>query len=167
MIVIRPTAKLGKKIHENVRQSIGLQEDPLLDWHATLLTSGRTQYILFMNSWSFYTGISFGAGITDNSKFIKTFFSVVRDQMTDDGLLDAYGNRIAENAGAILCAKAAHRSATGVLTECALTAKLALDERAPNQVASLLNQMVWAPLDGLTPLECMRTACGVTPSDMR
>lgn len=159
MLTIRPTQKLAKKIKAAVDKAVEAQENPLQDWHATLFTCGRTQYILFLNTATLYAAISYGAGVTDDDKFIKLFFSTVGDQMRGDGMGEAYEEHTANASDGIFLAKSVSRSATGIMTEYVKMAQYELAERSPDGVASLLNRMIWTPIDYEKPVDCLRAAC--------
>ena len=158
VLTIRPTQKLAKKLKREVDQSVPVQDNPLLDWHATLFTYSRGQYILFLNTATLYTAIAHGAGITNEDRFLKLFFSTVESQMRRDALREAYVDHVANAENGLLLARAANRSATGIMTEYVKVAKDELDEKSPGQVASLLNAMIWSPIDYKQPLECLRVA---------
>ena len=50
-MIIRPTLKLAKKLHEpDLSAALGPARNPLLDWHAALFVANRYQYMLVMNT---------------------------------------------------------------------------------------------------------------------
>ena len=72
-MIFRITQKLAMKIDEAPEVTLPPEDNPFRDWHATLFTADRYQYILWMNTPSLYTIISRGADIRDSTSFIRRF----------------------------------------------------------------------------------------------
>ena len=80
-MILRLTAKLGKKIGFLPAQSLPLDDNPFADWIGHLFTAQRTQYIILSNTTSLYSIIMFGRGITDDNKLIQQSMSNVKQFM--------------------------------------------------------------------------------------
>jgi len=61
-MILRVTAKLGKKIKSIPTETLPLDADPFADWSAHLFTAERRQYILLANTTSLYTVVMPGRG---------------------------------------------------------------------------------------------------------
>ncbi|MCA9261631.1 MAG: hypothetical protein KDA61_20580 [Planctomycetales bacterium] len=70
-MILRLTQKLGAKIKAGKLTELPLDENPYADWSGRLFTAARTQYILLSNTASLYSCVMFGAGVTDDSRFIE------------------------------------------------------------------------------------------------
>ncbi len=64
--------------------------NPYADWSCHLFTADRSQYILMSNTKSLYSCVMYGAGITDDSRFIERVLSTIREFMENDGQAFAY-----------------------------------------------------------------------------
>ena len=159
MLIIRPTLKLATKIDATPLQTIESSPNPLLDWHASLFTFQRSQYILVMNTVTQYAACFYGAGNSDITRFMKSFYSSVGDQMKLDGLGEGYTRLLAEHADGIIFAKASSRSATGTMVEYIKMAPDFLADQAPPYFAARCNELIWAPLDYKTPRSCLEKIC--------
>ncbi|WP_407652598.1 DUF6933 domain-containing protein [Aporhodopirellula aestuarii] len=93
-----------------------LDENSYADWSCHLFTADRTQYIIMSNTKSLYSCVMYGAGITDDSRFIERALSTLREFMEDDGQSFACQRFIALASGTISFAKALNRSVTGSMT---------------------------------------------------
>ena len=70
-MILRVTAKLGKKIKHIPSEALPLDADPFADWSAHLFTAERRQYILLANTTSLYTVVMPGRGITSVDTFVR------------------------------------------------------------------------------------------------
>ncbi len=85
IMIIRLSHQLGKKIGVKTTQSFPLHSNPFADWSAHLFTADRTQYIIMVNTTSLYSVMTFGRGITNDSKFLGRMTSVLGEFLRDDG----------------------------------------------------------------------------------
>jgi hypothetical protein len=69
------------------------------------------------NTKSLYSCVMYGAGITDDSRFIERALSTIREFMEDDGQAFVYQRFIAPDSSTVSFAKALSRSVTGSMTE--------------------------------------------------
>lgn len=154
-MILRITTKLGKKIHITPAISLPLASNPLVDWSATLFTADRTQCVLFSNSASLYSAVSYGKGITDDSLFIKRAMSAIADVLEDDGYDFIYQRLIAPSNRTVQFSKALNRSVTGSMNDLVNHAKFNLIERqlSPFDVADRLNRIPMGALDYAHPRE--------------
>ena len=65
-MILRVTAKLGKKIGIDPATRLDRDPNPFTDWTADLFRAGRVQYILVTNTASLYSMLMYGKGIIDD-----------------------------------------------------------------------------------------------------
>ena len=160
---LRITQKLAKKIKEPVKlPALEAHPEPLADWTANLFIHDRTHYIICSNTATLYSCLFFGAGITDHSLFIKSALQRIRDIMEDDGLEEAYLQRIVPHTGGICFGKALNRRVTSSITEQIYLAKILLEDPklALYQVAEKLNKNILSYLDSKKPRDAFLEICG-------
>lgn len=143
-MILRLSQKLKTKIKAGKLGEMPLDENPYADWSCHLFTADRTQYIIMSNTKSLYSCVMYGAGITDDSRFIERALSTIRKFMEDDGQSFAYQRFIAPASGTVSFAKALSRSVTGSMNELVLAASnsLQIDEIAPHDVGFDLNDLL-------------------------
>ncbi len=143
-MIFRLSQKLATKIKAGHLTSLPLDENPIADWSAHLFVADRTQYILLSNTKSLYSTVTYGAGMTDESRFIDRALSNLRDFMNDDAQQLVYRRFIAPAAATVRFAKALDRRATGSMNELVLhaTAMLVEDELSPYDVGFRLNDLL-------------------------
>jgi hypothetical protein len=122
-MIIRVSAKLGKKIHVSPKQSLPLNQNPYADWSADLFTADRTQYILLTNTASLYSMVMYGRGITTDSRFLRSAIRVIGEVLRDDGHQFIFERLVAPNTGQITFSKALNRSVTGSMSDLGYQAK--------------------------------------------
>ena len=113
-----------------------------------LFTADRVQYIIVANTPSLYSGVMFGRGITDESRFLERAVATIRDVLEDDGQAFVFRQFIAPQSGTVRFAKALDRSLTGSLNELVATATILFEERqySPHAVADHLNDFLLSRL---------------------
>jgi hypothetical protein len=166
-MIMRLSAKLGKKIGVKPTESLPLDEDPLADWSATLFRADRAQYILITNTAALYSVVMFGRGITDGNRFLQMGINTIGEVLRDDGLGDAFDNRVAAAARSVHFSKALNRSVIGSMNDLAYNAQIQLVERgvSPYDTSFLLNGIPMGALDYAHPREALRLLFeGQTPS---
>lgn len=84
-MIVRVSAKMGKKIHVSVAKSLPADANPFADWSTHLFTADRVQYILITNTPSLYSMVIYGRGITDDSQFLGQITSHMGEFLCDDG----------------------------------------------------------------------------------
>ena len=70
-MILRLSEKLNKKIGAGTLSTLPPDENPYADWSCHLFTADRTQYIIMSNTKSLYSCVIYGAGITDDSRFMQ------------------------------------------------------------------------------------------------
>jgi hypothetical protein len=125
-----------------------LDENPYADWSFHVFTADRTQYILLSNTASLYSCVMYGAGITDDSRFIERALSTIREFMEDDGQAFVYQKFIAPASATVSFAKALSRKVTGSMNELVMAATHSLEsgEVAPHDVGFYLNDILLSAL---------------------
>ena len=157
-MIIRPTLKLAKKLHEpELPSALGPARDPLLDWHAALFVANRHQYMLAMNTFSLFSVVLPGSGIVDLGSFLDEVLAGMRATMAHSGLF-LYSSRIAPNAGRVSICKTLGPSPLGSLNDMVWHAKghLTYNTLSPIDAGLRLNNMPCGPLNYRTPLEFIR-----------
>jgi hypothetical protein len=147
-MILRLSQKLNSKIKVGKLTEMPLDENPYSDWSCHLFTADRTQYIILMNTASLYSCVMYGAGITDDIRFIERALSTIREFMEDDGQLFAYQRFIAPASGTVSFAKAWNRSVTGSMNDLVNHAKdwLVEDEISPHDLGFHLNDILLSAL---------------------
>lgn len=141
-VIVRLSAKLGKKLGESPSESLPAHPNPFADWSAHLFTADRTQYTLICNTPSLYSMVMFGRGITDHCTFLDGLTSYMREFLKDDGHAFIYRSVIAPETGEVSFCKPLSRAIIGSMNELVYLAKCHLieDEMAPYQVGLRLNE---------------------------
>jgi hypothetical protein len=116
-MIFRLSQNLSEKIKAGTLAALPLHDNPLTDWSAHLFRAGRTQYILLSNTQSLYSLMISGKGITNDSQFIGSALSGIRESMQGDGQGAAYERFIAPASGSVQFAKALNRSVTGSIND--------------------------------------------------
>ena len=154
-MIIRPTLKLAKKLHEpDLSAALGPARDPLLDWHAALFVANRYQYMLVMNTFSLFSVVLPGSGIVDLGSFLDEVLAGIRDTMAHSGLF-LYPSRIAPNTDRVSICKTLGPSPVGSLNDMVWHASghLIEGDLSPLEASLRLNDMPCGPLKYRTPLE--------------
>lgn len=154
-MIIRPTLKLAKKLHEpDLSAALGPARDPLLDWHAALFVANRYQYMLVMNTFSLFSVILPGSGIVDLGSFLDEVLAGIRNTMAHSGLF-LYPSRIAPNTDRVSICKTLGPSPLASLSDMAWHAMryLIAHDKSPLEASILLNDIPRGPLKYRTPLE--------------
>lgn len=150
-MIIRLSQKLAKKIKVGALDTVPLDGNLYADWSAHIFTADRTQYILLANTKSLYSCVTYGKGITNESKFTERALSTIREFMQDDGQQFAHRKFIAPASGTIQFAKALSRSVTGSMNDHVHAAKFMLaDDMAPSEIGYRLNE---TPMSALVDSE--------------
>lgn len=147
-MIFRLSQKLGTKIKAGKLGEMPLDENPYADWSCHLFTVARTQYIIMSNTKSLYSVVMFGAGITNDSKFIERAMSNIREFMEADGQAFVYQRFLVPASGTVKFAKALNRSVTGSINELLKFADywLAEGEMSPFDVGFQLNDILLSAL---------------------
>ena len=142
-MIVRVTAKLGKKIHLNPEKSLPADDNPFVDWSAHLFTADRTQYILITNTASLYSMVMFGRGIANDGQFLDRITSYMSEFIRDNGYEFIYERLIMPSMGSISFSKALNRSVTGSMNDLVFLAKTRLVEQevSPYDVSFWLNEV--------------------------
>ena len=120
------------------------EDNPFADWSAHLFVADRSQYIIVSNTKSFYSTVSFGNDITNDSRFIERALSSIREPMEGDGQAFVFHRFITPASGTITFAKALNRSVTGSMNDLITFASLLLveGELSPRDVGFNLNDFL-------------------------
>lgn len=148
-MIVRVSAKLGKKIHVSPAKSLPADPNPFADWSAHLFTADRAQYILITNTLSLYSMVMYGRGITDDSEFLSRMTTYMREFTRDDGHAFLFERLIAPSPVSFAFSKALNRAVIGSMNDLVYHAKFHLIERqmSPFDTSLLLNDM---------PMSCLK-----------
>ena len=138
-MIVRVSAKLGKKIHHTPEKSLPADANPFADWSAHLFTVDRTQYILITNTASLYSMVMYGRGITNDWQFLDRMISHMGEFMNDNGYKFIYERLIVPSMESVSFSKTLNRSVTGSMTDMVFLAKTRLIERK----VSLYDVSLW------------------------
>ena len=154
-MILRLSQKLSTKIKAGPLKTLPLDENPFADWSAHLFVVDRTQYILLSNTKTLYSVVTFGKGITNDSRFIERALSSIREFMQDDGYEAEYLRFNAPATARVQFAKALDRTVTGSLNELVQAATYCLDNgvRSPFDVSVELNDLL---LSAIAPSKAER-----------
>ena len=128
--------------------------DKFDDWSACLFMADRTQYILFSNTATLYSMVTYGRGVTDGSRLIHDLIDTMRDVTKHDGLETVYDTRIVPGLNTFSFTRALEGAVAGALSELISVAKLHLasGEISPYDVSFVLNDVSLPYLKGESPL---------------
>lgn len=142
-MIFRITQKLGKKIGMQPHQSMPLDSNPYADWSAHLFTAERVQYIILTNTASLYSILTYGKGITNESRFIKDALSCMKLFFGLDGNASVFERYIAHETSSVYFSKSINRAVTGSMNDLVSSAKFYLEEgdESPYEVSVRLNEM--------------------------
>lgn len=158
-VILRVSAKLGKKIRMDYEQALPPSPNPLLDWSADLFTADRTQYILLTNTASLYSLVMFGRGVTGETRLFADTIATMREVMKADGLLTIFEDVIASRFYPAALAKRENRSVIGSMNDFIFQARflLARHEMSPFDLSTFFNGTPMSYIDGRSPREELRT----------
>ena len=154
-MIIRTTAKLGKKIGYKPAEILPLDANPFVDWTADLFIADRTQYIIITNTASLYSMAMYGRGITDDSVFLQRALRYIIDTLHHDGFGFIADRLIAPNTMKISFSKSLNRAVTGSMNELIFEAKYRLENQniSPYELSLRLNEMPLSYIDRKSPRE--------------
>lgn len=148
-MILRLSHKLNTKIKAGKPTEIPLNQNPYADWSSHWFTADRTQYILLMNTASFYSCVMHGRGITNDGSFIARAMETIREFTAGDGQQFIFRKFIAPSAATVVFAKASNRSVTGSMNDHIHAAKFLIEDgMAPGEVGYRLNQTPMSALRG-------------------
>ena len=152
-MIVRISAKLGKKIDLNPDRIFPAAPNPFADWSAHLFTAERTQYILISNTASLYSMVMFGRGLTDDCRFLDRITSYMGDFLREDDHQFIFERLIIPWLGRVSFSKALNRSVIGSMNDLVFQAKIHLIEggMAPFDVSFRLNEVPLSCLEHITP----------------
>ena len=142
-MILRVSAKLGKKIHVSPAKSLPADPNPFADWSANLFTADRVQYVLITNTPSLYSMVMYGRGMTDDGEFVSRVTSYMGEFICDDGHVFLFERLIAPSTARVAFSKSLNRSVTGSMNDLVSQAKFLLVERemSPYETSLQLNKV--------------------------
>jgi uncharacterized protein DUF6933 len=152
-MIIRVSAKLGKKIHLAPASCLPANANPLADWSAHLFTAERVQYLMLTNTAALYSMVMYGKGITDDCRLLDSITSHMGQFMREDGQGLLFTRLIAPSTAHVSFSKALNRAVTGSINELVWQAKvhLSAQQRSPYDTSMLLNEVPMSYLGYDTP----------------
>jgi hypothetical protein len=154
-MIIRVSAKLGKKIHVSPVKSLPADSNPFADWSAHLFTADRVQYILMTNTLSLYSMLMYGKGVTDDNQFLSQMTSYMGEFIRDCGHAFLFERLIAPSTARVAFSKPLNRSVTGSMNELVLQARFLIIEQkmSPYDTSFQLNNVPMSYLKYDNPRE--------------
>ena len=154
-MIIRISAKLGKKIHISPGKALPTEPNPFADWSAHLFTADRAHYIIVTNTSSLYSIVMYGRGITDDSHFLNRITSYMSEFMRDDGHAFIFERLIAPSTARVAFSKPLNRAVTGSMNELVLQARYLMieQEMSPYEASLQLNDVPMSYLKYDNPRE--------------
>lgn len=154
-MIVRVSAKLGKKIHVSPAKSLPADPNPFADWSAHLFTADHVQYILVTNTPSLYSMVMYGRGVADDSQFLSRITSYMGEFIRDDGHAFLFERLIAPSTARVALSKPLNRAVTGSMNELVFQAKVLLieQEMSPYDTSFLLNDVPMSYLKYDNPRE--------------
>jgi hypothetical protein len=116
-MILRLSQKLNAKIKSGKLGELPLAANPYADWSCHLFTVARLQYIILMNTASFYACIMPGRGLTNTDTFVKRAAETIRDFTADDAQQFVYRKFVVPSYDEFHFAKALNRSVTGSMND--------------------------------------------------
>jgi hypothetical protein len=158
-MIVRVSAKLGKKIRLGYEQSLPPSPNPFLDWSADLFTANRTQYIIVTNNATLYTMVMFGRGMPDASRFLQGALAEMRHRLESDGFSSALQQIIGPAASRIAIAKRQDRRVIGSMNDLIFQARIRLisGDTSPSETSRYLNRTPMSYIDYSNPRAAFRS----------
>ena len=141
-MIVRLTAKLGKKIGVSPTRWLPLHANPYADWSAHLFRAERVQYILITNTASLYSMVMYGRGISDDSTFLNRMTSYIGEFLKDDGHAFIYEKLVVPEMARVSFSKSFNRAVIGSMNDFVFQSKVHLieGELSPYDVSFRLNE---------------------------
>ena len=157
-MILRLSEKLATKIKVAPKDWAPPDPNPFADWSAHLFIADRAQYILFTNTPSLYSVVTFGRGITDDSEFLDAALTAIREYMVADGMEFIYRKFVAPASAEVRFSKALNRSVTGSMNGLVYRATWWLVERelSPFDTSFKVNEIPFAALKYKNPREVFK-----------
>ena len=152
-MILRISAKLGKKIHLAPDRILPADLNPFADWSAHLFTADRTQYVLISNTISLYSMVMFGRGLTDDCRFLDRVTGYMSGVIRSAGYESIFEKLIVPSLGIVRFSKALNRSVIGSMNDLIWQAKADLIQGglSPFDVSFRLNEVPLSYLDYGSP----------------
>ncbi len=154
-MIVRVSAKLGKKIHVSPVKSLPADTNPFADWSAHLFTADRVQYILMTNTLSLYSMVMYGRGVADDNQFLNRITSYMGEFICEDGHAFLFERLIAPSTAHVAFSKSLNRAVTGSMNELVLQARFLMveQEMSPYETSFQLNDVPMSYLKYDNPRE--------------
>ena len=164
-MIVRLSARLGKKIKVVPSVVLPADSNPYADWSAHLFTAARSQYILISNTTSLYSMVMLGEGITDDNKFLKRMMNYMGEFMRHDEHKLIFDKLIDPSASTVSFSKSFNRAVIGSMNDLVFQSKFYLAERIfLFDVSRKLNEAPMSYLDYSNPREAfMKMATNIVP----
>jgi hypothetical protein len=159
-MIIRGTQKLFKKLKINWVEipTLDKSKNPFTDWSANIFRAERTQYVIVSNTFSLFSVIYYGAGISDDDRFINHSFAVIREICEEIGCSDIYFNFITPFSGHIKFSKIGDRAVNGSIVDLIHMSKhhILYQDLSPDETALKINEVPMSYLKYKTPIEAFK-----------
>lgn len=143
-MILRPTLKLARKLHESNLPALSPAASPYLDWHATLFTHHRHQHVLLVNSRSLFSVLLPGKGITSRETLIRVWMPQLGEMLERMGAQVILQRVIVPGLLATAVCKATDRRISGSVNEIVRAAKRMLESGNDFDVSLRLNELIYS-----------------------
>jgi hypothetical protein len=142
-MILRVTAKLGKKINAAPCAALPADPNPYADWTAHLFIADRTHYVLLSNTASLYSMVMYGRGMADGGAFLDRITRYMVEFMQEDDLAFICERLVIPSLAQVTFAKTLNRGVTGSMNDLVFQARFFLTQRAmsPWDVSFRLNEV--------------------------
>jgi hypothetical protein len=142
-MILRVTAKLGKKIGFMPGKTLPSDPNPFADWSAALFTADRVQYVLLTNTASLYSMVMYGRGMSNDDVFLDRVTDYMGEFLRDHGHEFIHRRLVMPAMGVITFSRALNRRVTGSMNDLIFQAKfhLSREEISPWDVSVRLNDV--------------------------
>jgi len=154
-MLIRFTQKLSKKLKIGSLTKVEDDPGPFLEWYAHIFTANRVQYLLITEARSLLSVVLYGRGITDDTIFIRSWLSFLRDYLSDKGKAFVFRNIIGPRTNQFTYSKTVSRSVLGSMNDMASVSKsmLQIRDMSPWDLAQMTNETPFKAIGYKTPLD--------------
>lgn len=148
-MIVRLSQKLSTKIKAGKLAELPLAANPYADWSCHLFNVGRTQYIILMNTVSFYTCLMPGKGISSEAMLLSRAKETIGGFMADDNMQFIFSKYVAPSFSELQFAKQLSRAAIGSMNEHIRGAKILFEYGVElSEIGHELNQTPMSAIGG-------------------
>jgi hypothetical protein len=146
-MILRLSQKMNMKVKGGNLAELPLDANPFADWSCHLFLAGRSQFIILMNTASFYSCLMSERGITNQKTFLSRAREAICAYMAEDGQKLLFDKFIEPSFSTIRFAKPLNRSAIGSMNDLIHFAKYWIIDGLPEkEIGFRLNKVLLSAL---------------------